>query len=82
MTPKEKANELVFNFISIDCGGLSIEFINLDYISDEMKYDPREYALICVDEIIKTNPIMTNSYDYGDSNITYWEKVKNEINKL
>ena len=82
MNPKEKAQQLVLNFINIDCGVLSIECIDIDYIWDLIKYDPREYALFCVDEIIKSNPIKTNSYDYGDSDITYWEAVKNEINKL
>ena len=73
MDCKEKAKELVDIFQSISGFG---RFSKL-------------YALICVDEIISTNPMSEESEDTGRglqtwyfSDVNYWEEVKEEINKL
>jgi hypothetical protein len=67
MTPKEKAEDLVCNFYTIQ----SNEY---DYgINWEMA---KQCALIAVDEIIKTlKPPCLNEY-------SYWQKIKQEIEKL
>lgn len=57
---------------------------------DFSNYDKaKQCALICVDEIINSNPMQQDSEDTGRgiqywyfSDIKYWEEVKQEINKL
>jgi len=68
MTPKEKAKELCLKFEKK-------LFINLyDEDTDYIHNDSKECALIAVDEILETLKI--------DVRIIYWEKVKQEIEKL
>ncbi len=70
MTPKEKAKELVskFTFLSYP-------------ESNEKFYNPKQCALIAVDEIIKeiniTSYLIKFQIDYGI--YLYWEEVKQEI---
>ena len=69
MTPKEKAIELVNKF---------------DGVGLQQRNEAIACALICVDEIVKE--IQCNSFDF-QANVpmsvyTYWENVKEEINKL
>ena len=59
MTVKDKAKELVYRFIWIDCSN-----------------DAKQCALICVDEMLREIP---NRFD---SEERYWERVKQEIEKL
>ena len=81
MTPKEKAEELVFkyDFLQAVIEGFSF-------------YDAKECALIAVDELIETeyqsvnkllNIIKDNKIRLVISfNSDYWQEVKQEINKL
>ena len=80
MTPQEKAKELVSKFTF------------LTYPESDAKfYNPKQCALIAVDEIIltcafndyKTKKHFEHCNDYDDSYFwTYWEEVKQEIEKL
>mgnify|MGYP003638654179 CR=1 FL=1 len=76
MTAKEKATELVGMF----CWHQSDDYPN----SDE-DYHAKQCALICVDEIIGI-PSIQAAYAQGYSNSksieSYWQEVKQEINKL
>jgi hypothetical protein len=74
MTAKEKAKELVDKYINIDYGNVDFYDLDFNYLYDIMHYDPKKYALIAVDEIIKV--VGNNS----ESHI--WMKVKQEIKKL
>jgi hypothetical protein len=69
MTPKEKAKELVDKFTVV---GL------------QQRNEGIQCALICVDEIVKE--IQCNAFDFEAtvpmSVYTYWENVKQEIEKL
>ena len=58
MTPKAKANELVENMFALE----------------EMRFDAKRCALICVDEILET-------YTELDPKLKYWQEVKQEIEK-
>lgn len=76
-TPKEKAIELVDKFINIE-----IEYYDSieGYCFMTMaKLYAKECALIAVDEIIKYSP---NKPDYEFDPIEYFNKVKQEIEKL
>ncbi len=70
MTPKEKA----------------IKLVQLMYIQSISLYAAKLCALIAVDEILKTDPmIIWGESDTGidyKSNDEYWNEVKQEINKL
>ena len=75
MTPKEKAEELVFkyDFLQAVIEGFSF-------------YDAKECALIAVDEIIFYLPSV-DIYPYFAQKLSprvkeYWQEVKQEINKL
>ena len=65
MTPKEKAFDLIYKFQH----PLSEES-NTDCLHIEVA---KEFALIAVDEILKTNPYKARNY---------WQEVKQEIEKL
>jgi len=70
MTPKEKAEELIDKMERP---------LNDDYAVD---YNPyyKECALIAVDEILSMG-IMSESGDWEMAK-SYWQEVKNEIEKL
>lgn len=72
MTPKEKAIELYKKYYYIIPSSLDSDF------SDSLAL---KSALITINEIIKSNPIIEN-YPISYSNINYWEEVKQEIKKL
>ena len=77
MTPKEKAQELVygkFEFIYSDDDCSTQEELRSSEANDEELR--KKCALICVGEILKT------ILDSELSLIKYWESVKNEIIKL
>ena len=69
MTPKEKAEELVFKF---------------DLPSGLMSIERKQCALIAVDEIIKSHYINGNTVISSDgmTQMNYWQEVKTEIEKL
>jgi hypothetical protein len=66
MTPKEKAKEL-------------FEKMKLCLFSDG-DYDAKQCALIAVEEIL--NAIDWHEFEVPNKEITYWQEVKNEIEKL
>lgn len=70
MTPKEKANELVKKMYDGHSG--SVSMIALHFA--------KQYALITVDEILKTIEYSLQADEL--SKISYWEEVKREIEKL
>ncbi len=80
MTPKEKAKELISTFEIY-----TRPLFGLDEYDKELRYN-KECALIVVNEVEKA---LT---DYGqgssmelqnmDSEFRYWDRVKEEINKL
>lgn len=76
METKEKANELVSKFT----------FFSIPEDSTPLP-NPKQCALICVDEMIDNGNLLINpfaSYLKIDSIKTemYWQEVKQEINKL
>lgn len=72
MTPKEKAKNLVDRF--------DYEVVNLDGIISHTKEESKQCALICVDEMI--NYLKPLAYDVQSIHTSYWQEVKQEINKL
>lgn len=68
MTPKEKAEEL------------ADKYWNLNYDWDGVTKDEwaKEGALIAIDEILK----VVSFYNDTQAEITYWQEVKQEIEKL
>ena len=69
MTPKEKAEELVYKFAHAKS---QYGFINTN------KHRTKECAIISVDEILQANKVWyENSIPYK-----YWQEVKQEIEKL
>ena len=67
MTPKEKAEQLYSKYLDYSC----------TYCT--RKPDAKQCALIAVDEILRLEEFLTCFY--GDEG-TYWQEVKNEIEKL
>jgi hypothetical protein len=70
MTPKEKAKELVDKYWIYLRAGLLYD--------EEAKDDAKHCALIAVDEILK----VASFYNDSQAEVTYWEEVKEEIEKL
>jgi hypothetical protein len=70
MTPKERADELVKKMYAVRSG--SVSMITLHFA--------KQCALIAVDEILNTIEYSSQADEL--SKISYWEEVKNEINKL
>ena len=70
MTPKEKAKELVDRFYEVD-------LVCADAMGS-CSIDAKQCALICVDELIKEEQQTDDYYELG----SYWEEVKQEIEKL
>ena len=70
MTPKEKAEELCMKFYS------RIEHTLSEEYSPHEKFITKKCALIAVDEILKAGQDVD---EFADS---YWQEVKQEINKL
>jgi len=85
MTPKEKARELVNQFLE------KIPFADTNVYKDwkkEMNDKAKQCALIAVDEILENvNYFFSELEKDGlpnkfDDEIEYWQEVKKEINKL
>ena len=78
MKPKEKAKQLVENYLK--------KIIELAYAETKTKELARESALICVDEIELYRKQIEGEYDedlyhaYGVEE--YWQEVKQEISLL
>jgi hypothetical protein len=79
MTAKEKADDLVSEFI-FNCK-------HTEYVDDNRYKDSeiirlinsKQCALICVDEIIKSYNTLVY---YSEELRNYWKEVKQEINKI
>lgn len=78
LTPKEKAKELVYLFLTASHGTME-EYVPIPNIF------AKQCALIAVDEILKSGCTLPsdNAY-YGDNEeaIKYWLEVKSELEKL
>ena len=75
MTPKEKSKDLINSFYYALPNNGSETGLN----STTIRYkEAIQCALICVDEILKF--INTDAFSY--TNQEYWQKVKQEIEKL
>jgi len=86
MTPKQKAIELLGNFDNINLiatrntKGNLVSPYKSKYLENECcVHNSKKGALICVEELIKL-------YEFENPNrgfkISYWDEVKQEINKL
>ena len=77
MTPKEKAIQLVHNVFSTKEGF---------YMPKGKIQIAKRYAILCVDEIIKSNPIVPLQFmlesEALDAATEYWNEVKSELKKL
>ena len=71
MIPKEKAKELVDNFID------KMFYLRDGYNASEVFATAKQCSLIAVDEILDINSV---DKDYDLSN--YWQEVKQEIENL
>ena len=73
MSAKEKAKELVNKYLAIQFG---------DFPTTEAK----QCALIAVDEVLKSNPIIPLEYmlesEALDAAAEFWQQVKTEIGNL
>jgi hypothetical protein len=69
MTAFEKARELLDKMDNVVGGG---------------NYDAKQYALICVDELIESHLLLTTTHDREPSIRCkrYWQEVKEELIKL
>ena len=77
MTPKEKAQELIYKF--------STPIKVFDYLENCVIHvdssKAKGHALVAVDELIKSHYLLTNTNDTSHS-INYWKEVKQEIQNL
>jgi hypothetical protein len=74
MTPKEKAKDLVDNFID------KMFYLRDGYNASEVFATAKQCALIAVDEILK---VCENEISHcSDKTYFYWEEVKQQIEKL
>jgi predicted proteasome-type protease len=82
MTPKDKAKELVDSYkikVKVFFTENSIPII---VKADMILESAIQCALIAVDEIIKSSPTIIGQMTGIKSNKKYWQKVKQEIEKL
>ena len=73
MTPKEKANELIEEYLSLN------DNFNKPIVTDEQ--DAVKCAIVAVDEIIENLHWLEDSINF-DKAVTYWQSVKKELEKL
>jgi hypothetical protein len=81
MTPKEKARELIDKYLDIE----NYNNLNLDLFCDEcgMNIQSAKYcALIAVDQIIKLLVDLSNNNFTYLTEVMYYQKVKQELEKL
>jgi hypothetical protein len=69
MIPKEKAEELVYKYYTFGINNIASPSYSL--------HECKQLALIAVDEILDTI-----KWCIGDSQVEYWQEVKQEIEKL
>ena len=73
MTPKEKANELYYEYFDI---------IDKSNPLEDIKNTAKQCALICVDETIKEHLYISQNYDWQNESYQELEDIKQEIEKL
>jgi hypothetical protein len=78
MNPKEKAEELVGNFIPLT---KATNYKNID-VTPVTKHKAKQCAIICIDEIIKNQPYDMYTVWQCNNIAGYWREVKQEIEKL
>ncbi len=71
MTPKEKADELVYKYYTFGINNIASPSYSL--------HECKQLALIAVDEIFKTGLLEGSTLGI---NKKYWQEVKTEIEKL
>ncbi len=76
MTPKEKAKELVDNFID------KMFHLRDGYNASEVFDAAKQCALIAVDEILKLSYFTHEPSEDDDLYSNYWKQVKQEIENL
>ena len=79
-TPREKANELIEEYLNLPINFPYIDTIDKQCIGSGYMtyYSAVKCAIIAVDEIIKANP-----YSHvGNSTIKFWQSVKKELETL
>jgi len=82
MTPKEKAKQLVDNYLN------ELNEIDSLLLLSQKTFTAKHCALICVDEIINTDALLNEAdaqciEGYKDTiRIEYWKEVKKEIELL
>jgi len=81
MEPREKAKELVGKFMPLaDSGGY---YDDRSYnVGDDKEANAKQCALIAVDEILGLNIEEWCQVSEPYQDYSYWEKVKQEIEKL
>lgn len=89
MIPQEKAKELVSRMksneiiaISNTRGNMVYPYVSAIIGNKVMEHQAKQYALICVQEIILSNPQSNPFNTSGRSTMGYWEEVKQEIENL
>lgn len=80
MTPKEKAEELIYQFAQRIPPSSYEAYENGVQINFDLE-NSKNCALVAVDEIIN-NSIEWLGCKYQDEEIKYWQEVKQEIEKL
>ena len=80
MTPKEKAEELIYQFAQIIPPSSYEAYENGVKINFDLE-NSKNCALISVDEILDDD-MYDMSEDLFEKRILYWENVKQEIEKL
>lgn len=77
MIPKEKAEELVYDFKN------EFNWVEKDYNVDLYR-DAKQCALKAVNEILEelSEVLMVTASSYVIKHIVFWEEVKQEIEKL
>lgn len=71
MTPKEKAQQLLWKYLPLIDGWTSPRKTEL----------AKKLALVCVDECIKSANLMDGGFSF-EKEIEFWKQVKVEINNL
>ena len=83
MNPKEKAKELVESY---EMYAYSNTSHNSELFYKILRQNAKQCAIICVDEIIKANPIVPLEFmlesEALDAAREYWQQIKKEIELL
>lgn len=83
MNHKEKAKELVDKYIE-HAEAFEPQLYEMEYSEQLLLSNAKACAIICVDEIIHIVPsiYVTNDEEIHSGHRQFWEKVKEEIQKL